>query len=311
MKSYDNFDNSFFIKLICIIAGIALVFVLAISVVGLLTQDKTNLPDDGSAETFFFTEEPPETTTPESEPEETEPADTLPKPPETTSETTESMAPVETEPPAPVITTRLGETEDMGQEYIDSLTFLGDSTTNGLKAYAMLKDGKKTKQVWTGPQAVLSLRDILTKKIIYPANGKEMLITDAAEFAKPEYLVITLGVEGVSTLGEADFKEQYTGLVRAVQAASPSTKIILQSIFPVSSDYTSTSKLNNGKIDAANVWVEKIAEETGVRFLNTASVLKGADGTLDPKYDNGGNGINLNDTGFSVVLNYIRTHGYK
>lgn len=321
MKNYENFDHTFFAKIICVIAAITLLFAIAAVLIGIITGDSSSSSEDDNAETFIFNDsesEPPITYTDTSKPlapmesdteeisknTETEKAnDTFPSTDTSEFISTESEPPVSEPQP-----TQLEETEDFGEEYINSIIFLGDSTTYGLKAYKMLKDGKNTDQVWTSDSATLSLNEILTKKIIYPENGKEILIADAAEQKKPEYLIITLGVEGVTFLEEDDFREQYTSLVEAVKKASPNTKIMLQSIFPVSSDL---KKLNNSLITKANGWILEIAETTGVRYLDTQSVLKDENGDLNPKFDNGGNGINLNDAGFTAVLNYIRTHGYK
>ena len=47
-------------------------------------------------------------------------------------------------------TALLAKTEDAGQEYIDGIIFVGDSTTYGLKPYKMLKDGKRQNR--SGPR---------------------------------------------------------------------------------------------------------------------------------------------------------------
>ena len=57
----------------------------------------------------------------------------------------------------PVSSAQLAETEDAGQDYIDRLTFLGDSTTNGLKEYGVLSGGEGTTQVWTPRSGTLTL----------------------------------------------------------------------------------------------------------------------------------------------------------
>ena len=314
MKSYENFDNSFFIKLICIIGAVALLFVVATVVIGIATGDSTVSSDDGEAETFIFGNT--DIKVPSDEAKETD---------ETEEESEEIFIPIVTDTEAiteyvteeqveteETITEQvsiiLEESEDMGEEYIDSLVFLGDSTTYGLKTYKMLKDGKSTKQLWAADGATLSISDILTKKIIYPQTGKEMLISEAAKLAKPEYLVVTLGAEGLRAMDEDEFVKQYTALVDALISASPETKLILQSIFPSNEKL---AKLTNEKIDAANQHILKIAEEKGVRYLDTQSVLKDENGGLNEKYDNGGTGMNMNAEGFGIVLDYIRTHGYK
>ena len=202
----------------------------------------------------------------------------------------------------------LGQTADAGQAYIDKLTFLGDSTTYGLKAYSMLSGGQNTTQVWTPSSGTLTLSFYETATIVTP-NG-EMLIKDAAAAYQPEYLVITLGVNGVSFMDEASFKDCYTKLIQNVQAASPNTKIICNSIYPNMTSYKYYGDINNENITRANGWIQEVAAATGTRYSDTCSVLKDGNGALRADYCNG-DGIHLNAAGFTAVLNYLRTHAYQ
>lgn len=215
--------------------------------------------------------------------------------------------PVATPTPTPVdLPTELPESEDAGEEYIDRITFLGDSTTYGLGYYEMVSKS----QVWTDSAGTLALFNQSTANIVYPANGEEILIVDAVKRAQPDILVITLGVNGVSMMDEEYFKSEYTSLIQSIQTASPDTKIICNSIYPVETSYEAkVPSINNVKIDAANGWIKQVAEATGTHFCNTASVLKAADGSMDPANGNG-DGLHLCPTGFEKVLNYLRTHAY-
>ena len=204
----------------------------------------------------------------------------------------------------------LGETEDAGQEYIDKLTFLGDSTTYGLKFYEVLTGGKNTTQVWTPANGTLTLYNYATATIVFPEDGQEISIVDAVTRKQPEYLVITLGVNGVAEMDEDWFKQDYTALVQSIQAASPDTKIICNSIYPVENDYEYINSINNTNIPQANEWIKAVAEATGCKYADSASVLKAEDGSLREDYGNG-DGIHLNADGFNAVLNYLRTHAYQ
>jgi len=204
----------------------------------------------------------------------------------------------------------LGETEDMGQEYLDQIIFLGDSTTYGLKAYGVLSDGKNTKQVWTPTSGTLTLSYQSFAAIWYPDEDVEITIREAVQKKQPEMMVITLGVNGVSFMERDDFIAEYTDLVEDIQELSPNTKIIIQSIFPIAASYEYKGSINNEKICRANTWLLEIAEATGVRYLNTISVLMGSDGYMPESYQNG-DGLHLNGESFRIVLNYIRTHGYQ
>ncbi len=198
----------------------------------------------------------------------------------------------------------LPQTADAGQEYIDKLVFIGDSTTYGLKAYEVVNES----QVWTPSSGTLALFNQSIATIVYPKTGEEILIVDAVKDAQPEYLVLTIGVNGVAMMDEQEFKDQYIDLIHRIQAASPDTKIICNSIYPVEASYEAKDNgINNAKIDAANVWVYEIAEATGTHYADSASVLKDANGCLNSEYGNG-DGLHLCTTGFNLVLNYLRTH---
>lgn len=267
---------------------------------------ETTAPDTTAPETA------PETTAPETVPETTAPVTTAP---ETTVPSEPVDVPIGNTPEeiaaylAQYPDTVLGVTEDAGQEYIDKLTFLGDSTTYGLIHYGMLKDGKNTKQVWTPASGTLTLSQASFATIVYPETGEEITIVDAVTRSQPEYLVITLGVNGVSFMDEDYFKSEYKKLVESVQTASPDTKIICQSIFPVARSYELLDSINNDKIDAANKWICEVAADCGVKYLDTNSVLRDSEGWLPEEYHNG-DGMHLATNSFTLELNNLRTHAW-
>lgn len=217
--------------------------------------------------------------------------------------------PAETQQPN-LPSAELLETSDAGQEYVDKLIFLGDSTTNGLKYYGVLSDGTATTQVWVPASATLALFNQSIATIVYPETGEEITIAAAVEAKQPEYLVITLGVNGVATMDEDYFKSEYGALVQSIQAASPDTKIILNAIYPVMTEYSNKDNgISNEKIRAANMWIRDVAASNNVKFLNAASAVTGEDGSLPNEYCNDGQ-LHLNAEGFNKVLAYIRTHAY-
>ena len=214
----------------------------------------------------------------------------------------------------------LSVSEDMGQEYLDKLVFLGESTTYGLWRYGVLSDGKNTTQVWTGASCsdgktqcagTLSLSPSIAGTMIYfPDDGSAVTVAQAITKKQPEYLVITLGLNnGASYYTEDQFKQCYRMLLNSVIDTSAEVKIILQSLFPVARA-CKISAYTPERIALCNTWIHDLAMEYDLKYLDTASVLSGADGYLIPEYDNGGDGIHLNEVGLSTVLQYIRTHGY-
>ncbi len=201
-------------------------------------------------------------------------------------------------------------TEDAGGGYIDKLIFLGDSTTYGLRAYKMLDGGRDTTQVWTPASGTLTLSNASFATVVYPETGEELTIKQAVEKKKPEYLVITLGVNGVSFMGEDYFKSEYKKILETVKETSPDTKIICQSMFPVARTYQSLGSINNDKIRTANRWIVETAAEVGVKYVDTYSALADSEGWLPEAYHNG-DGMHLNTESFTIELNNLRTHAYE
>lgn len=203
--------------------------------------------------------------------------------------------------------TVLDKTEDKGQSYIDSIVFIGDSTTHGMAYYGVLKGGKETNQVWTPESGTLAMWNLLSENIVYPEDDSEMLIKDAIAVNTPSVVILTLGVNGVSSLSEDDFKKYYQDLIDVIKVASPDTDIILQSIYPVCDYYQYVNSISMEKINRANSWIAKLADENKLHYLNTISVLVNEKGYLNDAYCNG-DGIHISKEGFDVILDYIRTH---
>ena len=84
---------------------------------------------------------------------------------------------------------------------------------------------------------------------------------------------------------------------------------MVQSIFPVTSWY---GKISNETILRANGWLLQLAGECGVRYLDTASVLKDANGALQEDFNSyHQDGYHLNAAAYEKILLYIRTHAYR
>ncbi len=225
--------------------------------------------------------------------------------PEPTAEPTATPEPT-------AVPVMLGETPDAGQEYIDKIVFLGDSTTFGLSAYGLVP----ATQVWTDSIGTMSLFNWELDPIAYydpasPYTAESLMIPDCAARRQPEYLIITLGINGIALLDEGQFRDYYVRMVQAIQEASPNTKIILQSVFPVIDRYVPNG-ISSEKVNAANVWIYDMAGQLGVRYLNTHDALMDETGQMRADYcDDTAMGIHMNTTGLNALLDFIRTHAYQ
>lgn len=208
---------------------------------------------------------------------------------------------------------------DLGQEYIDSFVFLGESTTYHLKNRGVLSGGTKTLQVW-GPKSGTLMLDSSTAncRIVYPETGEEIDIGAALKQKQPKYILLTFGLNGATaniSKGSEYFKGCYGKLVDTIQSSSPDTAVIIQSCFPVAenmdmSGYSVNVSTLNRYIDIINSWSAQLAEERSLGYLNTAEILKDENGALRPEYQ-AGDGYHLTKDAYIEILKYIRTHGFK
>ena len=214
-------------------------------------------------------------------------------------------------------TALLSQCSDMGEEYIDSFIFIGESTTAHLKSRGVLKGGRDTCQVWAPKSGTMTLDTTSTGvRIVYPETGEEMTVGEAAKQKKPRRALFTFGLNGAVDKikrGEKYFKTCYKSLIRAVTDASPETEVILQACFPVArsmdmSAYTVDVSTLNSYISTINSWTLSLAEELGIGYLNTTEALCDSDGFLKEEYQSG-DGYHLTAEAYRQMLWYMRTHG--
>lgn len=216
-------------------------------------------------------------------------------------------------------TSALEATPDMGENYIDSIIFFGESTTYHIKSRGVLRDGKNTKQVWSPRSGTVNLdTTILGVKIIYPETGEEMTVAEAAQIKKPQRMILTFGLNGAVQKikrGEEYFRSCYMSLINAIRTSSPDTVIILQSCFPIAEDmdmsnYSVDAPTLMGYINTINGWTRSLAGDNGLYYLNTSEALVNDRGFLLDDYD-AGDGHHLTAAAYVRMLEYIRTHGIK
>lgn len=209
----------------------------------------------------------------------------------------------------------LPETPDAGQGYIDRMIFVGESTTAHLRSRGVLTGGTKTQQVWSNDSNTMTMDlNILQKTIRYPVSGVEMTIAEAARSAKPEYIVLSFGMNGIGGFVKNTdlYKTAYGMLIDAIHEASPTTVVILQTVYPAAVNQTTFTKgasALNADVRVLNELLPTIAEQHNAYVVDTASCLADAQGLLRADYQNG-DGLHLTHAAYVAILNYLRTHAY-
>lgn len=195
--------------------------------------------------------------------------------------------------------------------HLEEVSFFGDSTTHGLIRYIAENDGHlgkpithlKRDQILTPPDGTFYLRNLPTAKILY--QGESLSLAEAIQIASPKILVVTVGINGLPHWTRENFQEQYDRLLTKISNASPSTRIVLQSVYPTAENRADhLAAFSVEKVNRLNEWIREIAAQHNLLYIDTASKLKGADGWLRPELQNG-DGLHLNTAGFNIVLDSI------
>ena len=195
---------------------------------------------------------------------------------------------------------RLSAAEPLAQA-----VFFGDSTT----AHLALRGGIPHSRVWSGKGSTVLFETVNRTRCVHlAAEGLDLTLPEAAALKKPEILVITIGVSGgAGTLPREVFTEIYRELLLSVQKASPKTKILVQSVLPLSDRSVKHYKrLTKEAVLQANLWISELCEELRIPYVDSYSELIDPEtGYLKAEYQND-EYMHLTSAAYTVILENLR-----
>ena len=198
----------------------------------------------------------------------------------------------------------LPETADAGEDYQKETLFIGDSNTVRLYANGLVSLQQFCAKEGIGTHAALTEGIVTFKK-----DNNSYTIAQAVAKMKPRRVVIMLGTND-NGMAVEEFINNYTALVQAIQESYPYTDIIVNTVPPVPSNHSNYPNMDQTKIDDFNMALLSMCEQMGLKFLNTAEVLKDANGYGREDYYQTGD-IHLKPVGLKAMLSYLRTHAYQ
>lgn len=194
-------------------------------------------------------------------------------------------------------------------DFLDTLTFLGDSTTAHMATRAPFGNRGPAGRVWMTKSRYLNLGPRITyERILYPESDEEMTIAEVAARIKPQRLVITLGIDyGVYYYrnDQDSLAFYYEKLLDAILEKSPSTTLILQSVFPVGRE---SAAITNEMVDKANKTIAAVAERRGLVFVDANRILKDSDGFLAKEYCYSADGIHLSAAAYQAIFENLKNY---
>ncbi len=214
---------------------------------------------------------------------------------------------------------------DMGEKYTNKLTFLADTQVYLLKDSNLLPPPtNKIGRVWcSASDQKLNFKYINTLAVMVDTEDSDRYwisntIEKTVEAFSPEILILSIGLDGGVNrqypLTDSESADIWRKLINSILEACPDTVVILQSVLPLGINapeaysYTSNADIRQFNSTMLHVATELHATTHRVFYLDTASVMTDTSGYLKAAYTN--DGVSLNETGLSAMMQYIRTHPY-
>lgn len=189
----------------------------------------------------------------------------------------------------------------VGDSYFADAAFVGDSLTDGIKLYSVMKDTTVLSN--TG----INVETIFTKECIEMDDGRELTMLDALKEVNPKKIYIMLGANGIAWFSRSTFVEYYGSFIDEIKAQHPNSTIYVQSILPVTkSKSDSDSRFANSKINEFNQGLMQMCKEKQVYYVNVAEALKDANGALPEEASL--DGIHFGVDTYNKWFDYLKTH---
>lgn len=203
--------------------------------------------------------------------------------------------------------TVLPETEDAGQEYIDTTLFLGDSNT--ARMYRMFDYCSYENAIGSVGMSARSLQKYACVK--FSGYGSYVTMPQAVALMQPRRVIVTFGTNDLDPdYSAASFAESYRAGLQAIADAYPAADIIVNAIPPLGRSHSNAS-LTQSQVDEYNKAIVEMCDANGWKFLNSAEVLKdAATGYAKEGYVESSDGIHLTRAAMDALFTYIRTHSY-
>ena len=190
--------------------------------------------------------------------------------------------------------------------YFDTVTFIGDSITEGLQSYQTSVFGHSTMLGIRsmGPDAVVNGSTVKNR-----VTGEELVVLDAVQASSPDAVYILLGTNSLVNAGEQkeqSFLAYYAKMIDMLrERLLPGVRIYIQSVPPV--DPSKTTKLSNEQVERVNNELARIAVEKECYFIDLDEVFADENGNMKADYVQS-DGIHIKKPAYEAWIDYLARH---
>ena len=192
-------------------------------------------------------------------------------------------------PETPPVQTLLPPTEEEIAAYFQGAYVTGDSVAYGFQLYANRQKGNSailqnlgflTRGSFSAHNAFMAI----SKKSVHPTyQGAQHYIWDSLQMVGAKHVFMFFGLNDLNIGGVDSTVDYYIRLINQIRAVNPDIAFTIISTTPMYQG-SEKGKLTNANIDALNARMQALCTENGWGYLDIASHLKAANGTLAAQY---------------------------
>lgn len=164
------------------------------------------------------------------------------------------------------------------------IIFLGDSITDIAEWADLLKNGKVKNRGISGDNTFGVLNRL-----------------DEVISRKPSKLFIMIGINDIAAnIPDSVIMQNYATIIKRVKAASPDTKVYIQSILPANNLFSEFQRHQRKEthVNAVNSYLQQLAREQQCTYVDLYQVMQDSDGRLNKQYTN--DGLHLTGEGYMM-----------
>ncbi|MGN0621927.1 MAG: GDSL-type esterase/lipase family protein [Porcipelethomonas sp.] len=179
------------------------------------------------------------------------------------------------------------------ENFEDDLYIIGDSIALGYGAYQRVPSRHVLAELNAAPS---SIRDFT-----FDYDGKKHTVLAILNDEMPENIMLSMGVNDITTYSDENFAEKYMGFVSDVKTLCPDSNIYVMALTPVmkSCEYTDNDAINSYN-NALKSAVEAQKDDK-ITFIDVPPELFDKSGNLKSEYSSG-DGMHLTGDAYDVLL---------
>lgn len=192
------------------------------------------------------------------------------------------------------------QSEEAPAGYFDDALFLGNSITDGIERYGVIKNA--TVYAKNG----LTVTDALTAKVVRQGDSR-IPVREALQSHQFGKVYLMFGMNELGWSSESEFTRRYGNLIDEIWRLQPNSVVYVQSVLPVTAEKSGGNTIyTNEKVNRFNELLKDLCAEKHALYLDAHSALVDDAGALPA--DASTDGIHINKATYGTWFDYIRTH---